>query len=134
VRALQIQAEARDVCVGKEIFYKTLCNKIVDQDWYSRTRLTNQSFSAFAYEFISYDLVLDGWLSMLPVPTDSEKLYLSEDEPMMQLLLSECEEAAIDQNNTDILPMIEKAREFMAAYSNAIHCRFKCCGIEWPSD
>lgn len=93
-----------------------------------------QSFSAFAYEFISYDLILDGWLEMGTEPTETEANFLEADEPLMSALLDECEEAAHDDDNAVILPLIAKSREFVRAYKAAIMCRFDECHIEWPTN
>jgi len=117
------------VCVGREIEWQTLGNEAIDQEWFSQTRLKEQSFASFAYEFISYDLILDGWLEMTPQPTEAELNYLEHDEPLMRALLSECEEAALAEGNHQVLPLITKARQFVDAYKRALLYRFEQCGI-----
>ncbi len=131
VRALEAHAEACEACLGKEIHWPGK-ESAVDHKWFSRTRLKEQSFSALAYEFISYDLILDGWLEMRPEPTEWEYNYLTEDEPLLRALLDECEETAADDNNTKILPLIEKARNYMDTFKDAILYRFTICNIAWP--
>jgi hypothetical protein len=131
VRVLQVHAEACDKCVAKEIEWPQFGNKAIEQYWFSRTRLKNQSFSAFAYEFISYDLTLDGWLEMATEPTRDERKGLEDKIPLMEELLNECEEAAIDDGNDEILPLISKAREFILCYRKALFHRFEICGIKW---
>lgn len=132
VRALQVHAEACDICVGKEIAWPQLGNRPIDQEWFSLTRLREQSFSALAYEFLSFDLVLDGWLEMPPHATEWECGFLTEDDVVLRVLLDECERAAQDEGNEDILPLIAKAREYLDAFKQAVLFRFRECGIQWP--
>ncbi len=132
VRVLQVHAEACDVCVAKEIQWAGSEESPVDQSWFSARRCRQESFSAFAYEFLSYDLVLDGWLEMAPEPTESEIGFLVEDQPLMQILLDECEEAANSDGNSKMLPLIAKAREFVRAYDDALVRRFKDCRVRFP--
>ena len=131
VRALQLHGEACDFCVGKEIYWPQFKNEPVDQLWFSATRHKEQSFSAFAYEFLSYDLVLDGWLDLPPQPTASETTFLVKGLPLMRRLLNECQEAASVDGNTRILPLIQKAVEFVNTYEDALIVRFRECGIAW---
>jgi hypothetical protein len=90
-RALQVQAEARDVCVGKEIEWPQLGNRAIDQEWYSTIDQRTWQFSGFAYCFISFALVLDGWFNE---PHDQlgpfEADFLHE-LPRLRELLDECE-------------------------------------------
>ncbi|MCG8449681.1 MAG: hypothetical protein MI725_08885 [Pirellulales bacterium] len=132
IRALQIHAEACDVCVGREIEWPKLGNQAIEQEWFSDHRKQSQSFSSFAYEFISYDLLLDGWLQMTKQPTESEINFLEDDEPTMRILLDECESSAFAEDNKAVLPLIEKAREFLDAYRHALLHRFSLCEIAWP--
>jgi hypothetical protein len=132
IRALQIHAEACDICVGKEIDWPGAKEPPIEQTWFSATRQKKQFFSMFAYEFLSYSLVLDGWLELAPVPTKSEIGFLEEDQPIMRALLDECHDAADAAGNTHILPLIQKATEFMDAYNDAVIARFRECRIEWP--
>jgi len=129
---LQAQAEVCDLCVGKEIVWPNAIEESVDQRWYSSARDNEQLFSNFAYEFLSYDLVLDGWLHMSAEATESEVEFLTKDEITMRALLNECETAARTDGNVRILPLINKAREFVNKYSNAILHRFEVCNVRWP--
>jgi hypothetical protein len=122
------------MCVGKEIEWQQLANKAVDQSWFSRLRLKEQSFSSLAYEFISYDLVLDGWLELAPEATEAELSFLEEDGPIIRALLNECEEAAVAQGNDEILPLVAKAREFIDAFEAALLYRYEEYGIDWPNN
>jgi len=127
VRALQIHAEARDVCVGKEIDWPHLKIVGIDQKWFSDVNMKETRFSSFAYQYISYDLFLDGWVESAPEATEAELGFL-EELPKMKILLDECEREAHAENNAAILPLIAKAREFIDAMENAILFRFKSIG------
>jgi hypothetical protein len=128
VRALQMHAEARDVCVGKEIDWPHLGIVGIDQAWFSDLAFREQRFSSFAYEYISYDLFLDGWVESAPEATEAELGFL-EDVPKKRTLLDECEQAALAEQNAAILPLIAKAREFVDALEKAILYRFKLLGL-----
>ena len=129
-RVLQVHAEACDKCVGKEIEWPQLGNQAIEQSWYSPSRQKVQTYSGFAYEFLAYDLILDGWLEMGPEPTEAELGFFDDERPM-RLLLEECEDAALDDGNIEILPLITKTQEFLDAYRAAVLCRFKECDIAW---
>jgi hypothetical protein len=133
VYALQQHAECRDFCVGKEIEWLHLEIPAIDQKWFSETRSKEQAFSALAYEFISYDLILDGWLEMAPEPTEVELSQLKDCDPLMRQLLDECENAAVQDANDAILPLITKVRAFLDAYRIALLTRFELCQIDWPA-
>jgi hypothetical protein len=131
-RVLTLHAEACDICVGKEIKWPDQGNIAIDQSWFSNVRLKKQAFSSFAYEFISYDLILDGWLAMSSEPTKAELNHLEHDDGLMRSLLQECEIAANECKNDRVLPMISTARDFLNAYTHAIKYRFQVCGITPP--
>jgi hypothetical protein len=128
VRALQVHAEARDICVGKEIDWPHLGIIGIDQIWFSDIDSLEWRFSRFAYQYISYDLFLDGWVESAPEATEAELGFL-DDIPKMRVLLNECEQAALTEKNNDILPLIVKAKEFINAMESAIIYRFKSFGF-----
>lgn len=106
----------------------------LDQEWQSKIRSRVQRYSGLAYEFISYDLILDGWLEMPPSPAITEISQLKSIDPLLRTLLAECEEAAIQNANVAILPLVEKVRVYLDAYRAAILSRFELCGILWTPD
>ena len=124
VRALQIHAEARDICVGKEIDWPHLGIVGIDQKWSSDVESREMRFSGFAYQYISYDLFLDGWVESDPEGTETETRFL-ERSPRMRTLLDECEAAARVEDNVHMLPLISKARGFVDALEEAILYRLK---------
>ncbi len=131
--ALWVHAEARDFCVGREIPWKDLGNHPIDQSWYSTTMQRECTFSGFAYGYLSFDLVLEGWLKLPHEPTASELTFLRKTCPEMTDLLTECLEAAQEDANTEVLPLIEKAKEFVDALQNAILYRFSEQHIPWET-
>lgn len=120
VRALQLHAESRDLCVGKEIEWPHLGVKSLDQSWPSEVSGRPVSFSGIAYEYLSYDLVLDGWLKGCAHATADESTFLSTDYPRLIKLLAECRAAAVKESNPAILPLVDKAESFANAYRAAI--------------
>lgn len=128
VRALQVHAEASDTCVGKEIDWPKLDIVGVDQAWLSDAYSKDWRFSDFAYQFISYDLVLDGWIESAPEATEAE-LGFMEEVPKMRTLLNECENASREEGNASIYPLIAKAQEFINAMEAAILLRAKQFGF-----
>ena len=133
VQALQIHAEARDVCVGKEVDWPHLGVVGIDQSWFSDMDNREHRFSAFAYQYISYDLFLDGWLESAPEATEAELGFL-EESPRLRTLLDECEQAARADDNIDVLPLIEKAKEFVGSLERAILHRFSSSGIFYETE
>jgi hypothetical protein len=115
------------MCVGKEIDWPHRRIGGIDQSWSSAVDSRQHRFSTFAYQYISYDLFLDGWVESAPEPTDSELGFL-EDVPRMRALLRECEEAARVEQNTQILPLIGKAKDFIDTLERAILFRFESLG------
>lgn len=128
VRALQVHAEARDMCVGKEIDWPQDGIVGIDQVWWSDIDFKEKRFSSFAYQFISYDLYLDGWVEAAPEATEYELHFLDE-LPQLRQLLKECENAARSEKNDVMLPLIAKAGEFFDAFEAAIKFRFEQIGV-----
>jgi hypothetical protein len=95
----------RKECIGREI--GSLGHKSIDQSWISRIDGKKWSFSTCMYTFFSFDVELDGWLSNSPHRTESEARVLAN-LPAMRALLEEGKEAALNDNNTDIVPMIDQ--------------------------
>jgi hypothetical protein len=123
VRALQLHAETRDVCVGKEIEWPQLGNQAIDQEWFSMIDQRTWTFASFAYAFISFDLVLYGWISEEPSRLQPFEEDFLHELPRLREMLNECESAANNERNDEILPLIAKAREFFDAYEQSIVVR-----------
>ncbi len=123
VRALQVHAEARDVCVGKEIAWPNGRTETIDQTWFSTIDQRVWRFSAFAYAFISFDLLLDGWLGDELGAVGQFEMDFIHELPRLRGLLYECESAANKEGNKLILPLISKAHEFFTAFEKSIIAR-----------
>lgn len=121
-RLLQIQAEARDVCVGREIDWPHVGIQGIDQSWQSKIDGKRWEFSAFAYIYLSYDLILDTWLELPPNLTEGEQKQLDE-LPRLFVLLDECEQAVSADLNTAMLPLVVKAKEYLRALQYALRSR-----------
>ncbi len=117
--ALISHANCREQCVGHEIAWPGKESEAFDQEWYSDIEKRVLRFSTFAYEFISYDLVLDGWIERSPGLTESESRIL-EDAPRLRTLMDECERAARTDENPQVLQRIPIVREWIAALENAV--------------
>jgi hypothetical protein len=123
VVALCKHAEACVKCVGKEIGWPDQGSEPIDQAWESSLDGRTWKFSSFAYLYIGYDLIADGWIESSPILTDAELTFLSETYPRMIHLLGECEVAALNCSNVAILPLIDSARDFADALAAAFEAR-----------
>ena len=130
VRVLQVQAEARDVCVGKEIEWPALGNRAVDQEWFSVVDKRTWRFSSFAYCFISFDFENFGWLEAEKSGLQPFEFEFLHELPRLRELLDECEFAATTDENSDVLPLIAKAREFFDAFEESIFARLGPVNVE----
>lgn len=120
--ALNAHLEARIECVGREIPWPGMAEEPIEQRWFSQIDQRNWTFSGFAYSFISFSLILDGWLSKSTNPDPCENAFLSE-VSRLRGLLAECEQAAREAGNRRVIPLIEKARRFFDAYEESIRTR-----------
>ncbi|MHC4399029.1 MAG: hypothetical protein ACYTG0_05045 [Planctomycetota bacterium] len=123
-RFLRAFIRCRRQCVGREIALPGDEHDALDQEWYSSTDDRTWTFSAFAYTFLSFDVELDGWLTDSPHLTETEKGVLDK-LPYLRALLSECETAAVDDKNADILTMIEQVRSLFDLWENCITARLE---------
>jgi len=122
LQALVIQARSRDICVGKEIDWPDATEEAIDQEWYSLIDKRKWNFSGFAYCFISFDLILGGWLSAQDNLQPFEQDFLCE-LPRLRGLLSECKVAANADGNDRVAPMVAQAFKFLDAYEQSIIAR-----------
>jgi hypothetical protein len=125
--ALNAHLEARIECVGREIRWPNMSEDPVEQRWFSQIDQRILTFSGFTYAFISFDLVLDGWLLNSTVPDACEIEFLSR-VGRLRSLLAECEHAANEARNYRVIPLIEKVRRFFNAYEESIYTRVGSTG------
>lgn len=120
--ALKAHLEARIECVGREIPWPDMIEEPIEQTWFSQIDQRKWTFSGFAYSFISFDLVLDGWLRRAKSTYPFEAEFI-EELPRLRGLLAECEQAAREAGNRRVIPLIEKTRRFFDAYEESIRAR-----------
>ncbi len=121
-RFLRAFITCREQCVGREFVLPGDDHASVDQEWYSLADDRTWTFSAFAYTLLSFDVELDGWLTNAPHMTTSEAGVLDR-LPYLRTLLGECEAAAVDNRNTEILAIIEQVRNLLDLWENCITTR-----------
>jgi hypothetical protein len=119
-RFLEAFLRCRKECVGRE--YPPPGIAPVDQAWFSAVDQKQWSFSKFAYMVLAFDLQLDGWVSNAPALTESERQSL-ECLPMLRVLMAECHEAAVKQNNSPMFPLIRQVQELLDLWEECIRAR-----------
>jgi hypothetical protein len=112
----------RRECVGREVAFENSARKPIDQKWESSTDGITWTFSRFAYTFLSFELVLDGWLSRAPTLTNSEKANLAQ-IPLLRRLMAECRAAAVTGGNTDIIMLTERVTEMLNLWERCTRYR-----------
>jgi disulfide oxidoreductase YuzD len=117
--------ECRIACVGKEIAG-------IEQEWFSEIKSRKYRFSSFAYEYLSFDIELDGWLKQHEGLTDSERQSILL-IPQIEALVDECKMAANNDKNDRILSLCDKIKAMLAAWKDYIAFREGGPG-PWPSD
>jgi hypothetical protein len=116
--------QCRRDCIGREIEYRGHEHEAFDQEWQSQHFGRRFQFSNFAYAFISYDLILEEWLSHPLEVTENEKWMVARIQ-CLGSLLDECEEAAKHDGNTRILVAISQIRKLNELHIRAIRERWK---------
>jgi hypothetical protein len=96
----------------------------VDQEWFSKLDERVHTFSSFAYEWLSFDIELDGWLLEAPEITDSERRAL-ERIPWMKNLMAECKAAALVDKNLEIAAMCDHVLHMLELWAECINRRLK---------
>jgi hypothetical protein len=116
-RFLRAFMECRSDCVGLEA-----TEDGIDQEWFSESAQEAWSYSRFAYEFLSFDIVLDGWLTHAAGRTSTEQHWLDQ-LPRWRNLLHECRSAAVNGHNQSIVPIIEKVCRTLELWEECILAR-----------
>jgi hypothetical protein len=131
-RFLRAFIQCRQDCVGREMSISDDASGEIDQAWYSETDNRMRTFSGFAYEFLSFDIVLDEWMTNPPYVTDSEKAWLARIH-YMRTLLAECENAAEGDRNGPVLTMIKQVQELLGLWKECIVTRIATVNESRPS-
>jgi hypothetical protein len=114
--------DCRASCVGCEIDSPD-CNPI-EQVWFSQIERKECRFSEFAYKYLSFDIVLDGWLTGAHEMTESELAHLDM-LPHLGALLAECKAAAEKSGNEEILPLLSKVGHLLDLWEKSILLRHR---------
>lgn len=119
-RLLFAHAECRRDCAGRDVPWRN--REAIDQEWDSKIEGRRKTFSAFVYEHICFDLVLESWLERPPAVTDGEK-WIQDRLPRLRALLNECEQAASADENRKIVEMVNQVRRYLDLWDEAINRR-----------
>jgi hypothetical protein len=98
-RFLNAFIDCRKTCAGLEIPYHD--RQAIDQVWVSIVDGKRRTFSGFVYEYLCYDIVLDGFLQGAKQLTAAE-LVDCELVPRMRALVTECADEARKQANNAV--------------------------------
>jgi hypothetical protein len=109
-------------CVGREIDFKDPSRVPIDQRWLSPTDGKLWTFSSFAYQFLSFTLVLDGWLSSASAMTDTERMQLHQ-IPVLRRLMHECEASALKDGNHGIVELVRRVLNLLDLWERCIRQR-----------
>jgi hypothetical protein len=120
-RALEQHLECRFQCVGRELGDVA---PAIDQEWYSAVRGRNYSFSAFAYEVISFDLILHGWVTHPPELAEDEKWWLDV-SPHLRAQIDECLAASEADGNTEIIELVGMVNEWFDLMDESVRLRVR---------
>jgi hypothetical protein len=113
--------------VGKEVPYRGREHLAVDQTWLSTIDSRDRTFSGFAYEYLSYTVELDGWLSQAPEATGQEQATLAR-LPYLRSLMIECKGACIADSNAAVLAMVEQVLTLLDLWEASIRERWRAIG------
>jgi len=115
--------------VGHEIEWPG--QEAFEQQWQSRLIGRKFSFSTYAYCFLSFDLILEEWISRPPRVTEHERRLVAA-IPLQETLLDECELAAKEQANDLVLNRLPQIRRFNRLRLESIARRLEDDGLEMP--
>jgi hypothetical protein len=102
-------------CVGAEL-------RGVDQLWFSQAESRQMFFSGFVYAYLSFDIVLDGWLNNAPELTESERCYL-DGIGQLEILVHECLDEATKDRNAEIIEMCHEVSKMLVNWRDCIEHR-----------
>ena len=125
-RFLRAFIECRRHCIGREA-----SNDPVDHEWFSECDGRLWSYSEFSYTFLSFDIVLDGWLTRAPTRTRNEEQWIAQ-LPRWRELLRECKSAAELDNNAAVLPIIAQVLGMFELWEECIVKRDTATENDYP--
>lgn len=113
-RFMRAFIECLQDCVGIEA-----SDDPIDQTWFSVLDAKEWSYSAFAYTYLAFIVILDGWKSNSPEMTESERFHLAR-LPRLRELLRECEMEATADDNRRLMPVIAKVQRMLDLWEQCI--------------
>ena len=119
-RFVEAFIDCRMSCAGREL---DLGGQVpIDQAWTSTTDGKVWTFSGFMYSFICFDIELDGFLQNVPNLTPSE-VAASKELPRLRKMMNECEAAARQTGNNDILELTDQVLEMLGHWEEYLSYR-----------
>jgi hypothetical protein len=94
----------------------------IEQEWRSATDGRVWTFSAFAYSFLSLDIVLDGFLENARNFTASEE-FAFQQIPRLRQRMQECAQAAEHDHNRDILELTDQVMTMLSLWEQYLDFR-----------
>jgi hypothetical protein len=110
----------REQCVGRESDWNG--QTPIEQAWLSQVDGKQRTFSAFAYQYLAFDVELDGYLTAAPHLTESEEGAL-RGFPHVRSLMSECSAAARAADNRPMLELVSQVLGMLELWERAIRYR-----------
>ncbi len=107
-------------CVGRELGLDGETS--IDHAWISSTDGRVWRFSGFAYAFLSFDIVLDGFLENAPYLTSSET-WAAERLPLLRTMMNECAQAARQGGNNEILELTDEVQQMLSLWEEYLDYR-----------
>lgn len=112
--------ECRSDCVGRHHDWTE--QTPIEQEWTSAADGRRWTFSGFAYSFISFDIVLDGFNENARELTASELAAIDE-VPRLRALMHECAAAAKHDGNTEILELTDQVLSMFGLWDHYVEFR-----------
>lgn len=94
----------------------------IEQEWKSDTDGRVWTFSGFIYAFLSFDIVLDGFLENTPYLTASETGAV-EELPLLRSMMNECAQAARQSGNSEILELTDQVLQMLELWEQYLSFR-----------
>ena len=94
----------------------------IDQEWKSASDGRTWTFSGFAYAFLSFDIVLDGFLTNAASLMPSE-VWAAERLPLLRSMVNECAQAARQDGNSEILELTDQVRGMLDLWEQYLSFR-----------
>lgn len=112
--------ECLENCVGQELGLGE--DPPIDQQWTSAVDGRTWKFSGFAYMFLAFDIVLDGFLTDARHLTASE-IGAAEELPKLRTMMHECAAAARRDDNSEVVEMTDEVLQMLDRWEEYLNYR-----------